>query len=104
MAAVARVGDTTMGTCPLDHSGATGVQVYTGPGVIISGSGSTFADGNSVARIGDQVLPGCGHVSTIVSGSGVSFADGIGIARIGDAVAGPYVATIVSGSGSTFTA
>lgn len=104
MPAVARVGDTTMGTCPLDHSGAKGVQVYVGPGTIISGSGSTFADGSPVARIGDSVLPGCGHVSTIVSGSGVSFADGIGIARVGDSVAGPYVATIVSGSGSTFSA
>lgn len=72
---VARVGDSTFGTCPLDHSGAKGVQIYVGSGVIISGSGTTFADGSPVARIGDSVLPGCGHVSTIVSGSGTTFAD-----------------------------
>ena len=100
MAAVARIGDTTMGTCPLGHP----VAPWSGPGTIISGSGSTFADGSGVARLGDAVLPGCGHVSSIVSASGVSFADGIGIARVGDAVAGPYIATIVSGSGSTSTA
>ena len=100
MPAVARVGDTTMGTCPLGHPKLP----WSGSGTIISGSGSTYADGSPVARVGDSVLPGCGHVSTIVSGSGVSFADGIGIARVGDAVAGPYVATIVSGSGSTFSA
>lgn len=97
---VARIGDTTMGTCPLGHPKSP----WTGAGTIISGSGSTHADGIGVARLGDAVLPGCGHVSSIVSASSVSHADGIGIARVGDAVAGPYVATIVSGSGSTFTA
>jgi uncharacterized Zn-binding protein involved in type VI secretion len=55
----------------------------------------------AIARVGDSVLPGCGHVSTIVSGSGTTFADGIPVARIGDSVAGPYVATITSGSGTT---
>jgi len=104
MPAVARVGDTTMGTCPLDHSGAKGIQTWTGPGVIISGSGTTFADGSPVARLGDAVLPGCGHVSSIVSASGVSYADGIGICRVGDSVAGPYVGVVVSGSGTTYTA
>ena len=104
MPAIARIGDSTFGVCPLDHSGAKGVQPYVGSGVIISGSGTTYADGIPVARIGDSVLPGCGHVSTIVSGSGTSYADGIPIARIGDAVAGPYVATITSGSGTSFAA
>jgi len=55
----------------------------------------------AVARIGDSVLPGCGHTSTIVSGSGTTNADGIPVARIGDSVAGPYNATITSGSGTT---
>jgi len=55
----------------------------------------------AIARVGDSVLPGCGHVSTIVSGSGTTFADGIPVARIGDSVTGPYVATITSGSGTT---
>ena len=97
MPAEARVGDTTVGTCPLGHPKSP----WSGSGTIISGSGSTFADGSPVARIGDAVLPGCGHVSSIVSGSGVSFADGIPVARVGDAVAGPYVATIASGSGTS---
>ena len=72
---VARIGDSTFGTCPLDHSGAKGIQVYTGSGVIISGSGTTHADNIGVARLGDSVLPGCGHVSTIVSASGTTYAD-----------------------------
>lgn len=100
MPAIARIGDTTVGTCPLGHPKSP----WSGSGVIISGSGTTFADGSGVARLGDAVLPGCGHVSSIVSASGVSFADGIGIARVGDSVAGPYVATIVSGSGTSYTA
>ena len=100
MAKVARIGDSTFGTCPLGHPKSP----WTGSGVIISGSGSTFADGIGVARLGDAVLPGCGHVSSIVSASSVSFADGIGIARKDDAVAGPYVGTITSGSDSTRTA
>jgi len=103
MPAVARIGDTTMGDCLAGH------PKYPKPGVggiIMAGSGSTFADGIPVARIGDSVLCLCGfgHTSAIVSGSGVSFADGIPVARIGDSVSGPYVATIVSGSGSTFSA
>lgn len=101
MPAVARVGDSTFGVCPLDHSGAKGIQPFVGSGVIISGSGTTFADGSPVARIGDSVLPGCGHVSTIVSGAGTTNADGIPVARVGDSVAGPYVAVITSGSGTT---
>ena len=55
----------------------------------------------AIARVGDSVLPGCGHTSTIVSGSGTTNADGIPVARLGDPVAGPYVATITSGSGTT---
>jgi len=97
MAAIARIGDSTFGTCPLGHP----KKPFVGSGVIISGSGTTHADGIPVARIGDSVLPGCGHVSTIVSGSGTSYADGIPIARVGDSVAGPYVATITSGSGTS---
>lgn len=98
MAAVARIGDSTFGTCPLGHP----KKPWTGSGTIISGSGTTNADGIPVARIGDSVLPGCGHVSTIVSGSGTTNADGIPVARVGDSVAGPYSATITSGSGTTF--
>ena len=100
MPAIARIGDTTTGTCPLGHPKAT----FVGTGTIISGSGTTHADGIGVARIGDSVLPGCGHISTIVSGSGTSFADGSGIARVGDSVAGPYVATIITGSGTSSAA
>ena len=66
----------------------------------------------AVARIGDSVLPGCGHTSTIVSGSGTTNADGIPVARIGDSTFGtcplghpksPFVGggTIISGSGTT---
>ena len=98
MPAVARIGDSTFGTCPLGHP----KKPFVGSGVIISGSGTTFADGSPVARIGDSVLPGCGHVSTIVSGAGTTNADGIPVARVGDSVAGPYVAVITSGSGTTF--
>lgn len=70
----------------------------------------------AVARIGDSVLPGCGHTSTIVSGSGTTNADGIPVARIGDSTFGVcpldhsgakgvqiFVGsgTIISGSGTT---
>ena len=66
MPAIARIGDTTFGTCPLDHSGAKGVQTWTGPGVIISGSGTTFADGSGVARLGDAVSLGKKHVQQVL--------------------------------------
>jgi len=71
----------------------------------------------AIARVGDSVLPGCGHVSTIVSGSGTTFADGIPVARIGDSTFGtcpldhsgakgiqPFVGSgvIISGSGTSF--
>ena len=68
---VARIGDSTFGTCPLGHPKSP----WTGSGVIVSGSGTTHADGIGVARLGDSVLPGCGHVSTIVSASGTTYAD-----------------------------
>ena len=96
MPAVARIGDSTIGVCVAHKS------PITVGGTIVSGSGTTYADGISCARIGDQVLAGCGHISSIVSGSGTTHADGVPVARIGDATGGPYFSNIVSGSGSTY--
>jgi len=92
---VARITDLTFGICRC-HLFPLSVG-----GVIISGSGKTFAESLNVARIGDIVKANCGHIGIIISGSGIAFADSIGIARLTDQTTGCYRATIVSASGTT---
>ena len=106
MPSVARIGDpTSAATCPADHSGASGTQPLPGvTGTITSGSGNVFANGASVARIGDPLVTTDGfHPSaTIVSGSGTVFVNGASIARLGDNTVGTagWAAPISSGSGN----
>ena len=91
---VARLGDTTMGSC-LVHGG--GIS-----GVITSGSPTVTVNDLPVARLTDSVLASCGHVAQIVSSSVTVTANGLGVARVGDAVgASPYTATIITGSADT---
>jgi uncharacterized Zn-binding protein involved in type VI secretion len=70
-------------------------------GVIVASEGVVFADNMPVARVGDIVVGGCGHIGIIVSGAGVVYADGIQTARVGDSFVGCFSGTIVSGSGVT---
>jgi hypothetical protein len=72
-------------------------------GVIISGSGKTYVESLSVARLMDIVVGNCGHVGIIISGSGMDFADSIGIARLSDQTTGCFRANIMTASGTTFT-
>ena len=90
---IARVGDVWTGICKCHESP---IKVS---GTIVSGSGTNFADGIPVARIGDVVISSCGHSATIIAGSPTSTADGIPIARIGDPVASGCISgIIISGS------
>jgi uncharacterized Zn-binding protein involved in type VI secretion len=95
MAKIARTGDTGVGTCRCHKS-----PISTS-GVIQASEARVFADGLSVARVGDIVVAACGHSGVIVSGSGKVFADGIAIARVGDSFVGCFSGVIVSGSGKT---
>jgi len=83
MAQVARIGDSFATGHPCD-----------GSSVIAGGSGTVFANGIGVARLGDpsavhdeEVGGVCvPHVVAVAGSSGTVFADGIGIARVGDAI------------------
>jgi len=97
MAGVARITDLTFGICSCHK------YPITVNGLIISGSGKTYAESLNVARIGDVVCGSCGHTGIIISGSGIAFADSIGIARLMDVTTGCYKASIVSASGTTFS-
>jgi len=94
---VARLTDITFGVCSC-HKYPISVS-----GVIINGSGKTFAESLNVARIGDIVRASCGHTGIIITGSGIAFADSIGISRLSDITTGCYKASIVSASGTTFS-
>lgn len=94
---VARITDLTFGICSC-HKYPISVS-----GLIISGSGTTFAESLNVARIGDIVRASCGHTGIIITGSGIAFAESIGIARLMDITTGCYKASIVSASGTTFS-
>lgn len=97
MAGVARLTDITFGVCSC-HKYPISVN-----GIIINGSGTTFAESLNVARIGDIVHASCGHTGIIINGSGIAFADSIGISRLMDKTTGCYKASIVSASGTTFS-
>ena len=101
MPSVARIGDpTSSGTCPAGHP----QNPIAATATITSGSGNVFANGVSVARIGDPLVTTDGfHPSaTIVSGSGTVFVNGASIARLGDNTVGTagWAAPISSGSGN----
>ena len=105
MPSVARIGDpTSAATCPADHADPGYVVLPGVTGTITSGSGNVFANGASVARIGDPLVTTDGfHPSaTIVSGSGTVFVNGASIARLGDNTVGTagWAAPISSGSGN----
>ena len=91
----ARITDITFGICRC-HIFPLAVS-----GIIILGSGKTYAESLNVARIGDIVKANCGHIGIIISGSGIAFADNIGIARLTDRTTGCYRASIISASGTT---
>mgnify|MGYP000072320276 CR=1 FL=1 len=92
MRGIARIGDSTFGTCYAHkHPLAIG-------GTIISASPDHVCNGRLVARLGDTVLADCGHTAIIVSASTNTACNNRGVARLGDSTAGAYVATIISAS------
>ena len=94
MPGIARLGDTTIGTCRVHGPNISGT--------IISASTDTFCNGRGTARLDDTVIADCGHTGTIVSASTDTFCNSRGTARLGDNVAGIYTATIISASPDTF--
>lgn len=95
MPGIARVGDSTIGTCYAHE------DPITVSGVIVSGEPTVITEGMPTARLGDTVVASCGHTGTIVSGSMKHFCGGMNVARLGDKVAGAYVATIISAAQKT---
>jgi uncharacterized Zn-binding protein involved in type VI secretion len=95
---VARVGDTTHGTCKSsEHEDPIEVD-----GTIITGSPDINGNSLPVATIGCVVQSSCGHTGTINSGSPSVNGDGLAVARIGDTFEGTYYGTITSGSPDIF--
>jgi len=96
MAAVARKTDSTFGIC-YAHKSPLPIG-----GSITGGSGSSYADGLAIARVGDTVTAGCGHTGSIDSGASTTYDEGSAVARNGDPFSGDYVGNITSCSGTTF--
>ena len=94
---IARLTDVTFGICYC-HKYPIAIS-----GVIISCSGTTYAESLGFARIGDIVRASCGHTGVIITGSGIDFAESIGVSALTDRTTGCYVSSIVSASGTTFT-
>lgn len=94
---VARLGDTTSGTC-YHPSHLVPISVS---GTITSASSTYIVNGRGAARLDDQVTTSCGHTDYINSASGTCIADPKPVARLGDTVGknGIYIATITSASG-----
>lgn len=92
MRGIARLGDSTHGTC---YKHDSPIQVG---GKIISASADTDCNGRGVARLNDTVLADCGHTGTIVSASADTTCNNRGVARLGDTTTGDYKATIISAS------
>lgn len=96
MPAVARIGDpfSTGHLCDVTST-------------IAEGSGTVFANGIPVSRVGDasvvhEILEGAvcvPHTAAIAAGSGTVFANGIPLARVGDAI---DAGAISGGSGDVF--
>jgi len=96
---VARLGDTTQGTC--SHSSHASPIETTGK--IITASGNVSANNRKVARLGDTVETDCGHTSIIITASGNSSANSKHTARLGDKIGdGPYDAVIITASPNVF--
>lgn len=105
MPSVARIGDpTSAATCPENHGCSSPCPRPGVTGTVTSGSGNVFANGASLARIGDPlVLTDPFHPSAkIVAGSGTVFVNGASLARIGDNTTSTtgWTAPISSGSGN----
>ena len=90
---IARVGDTTHGTC-YRHT-----KPITVDGTITTGANGFTGDGKALARVGDTVTASCGHTGIINSGASKATCNGRPIARVGDTFTGDYVGNITSGYG-----
>lgn len=108
MRPVARLGDTTFGTClHPSHYGKRPISPPQQFGTIISGSLTVIVNNRPLARIGDYVLGDCLHLGIIGTASPLVTAEPAGlVARLGDIViANPAEGAFYTGdiiTGSTF--
>lgn len=96
MRGIARLGDSTQGTC---YCHPTPITVS---GKIITASENHFTNGRGTARLGDLVMADCGHTGRIISAKENDFVNGRGVARLSDQFTGCYVGKIVSASENSF--
>lgn len=94
MPPVCRIGDLGVGTCCC-HSDPTCIGMT---GTVITGAATVTVLGSPIARIGDIVLGGCGHVGVIVGGSGSVFAMGSPVSRVADSFVGCFTGVLVTGA------
>jgi uncharacterized Zn-binding protein involved in type VI secretion len=88
---IARIGDTTHGTCTAH------VIPRTVDGTITTGAEKAIAGGKPIARVGDTVTSSCGHTGIINKGATKATCNGKPIARMNDTFSGDYTGTITSG-------
>lgn len=96
MRGVARLNDSTMGSCRTHGSNISGT--------IITASTDDLTNTRGTARLTDSVLAACGCVSQISSCSDTFIVNDLGVARLGDSVSGPtYTAVITTASSNVLT-
>jgi uncharacterized Zn-binding protein involved in type VI secretion len=96
---IARLGDQVQGIC---HHGKDDCP-HSWTGTIVGGASSSLAEGQPIARIGDDCVTSCPHCgkATIVAGSSTVLAEGGGVAHLGDKVVSPGGQGTIVGSAST---
>lgn len=71
-------------------------------GILISSTGSTYAEGSPVCRVGDVAIGNCGCSSLVLTGSESVFAEGKAVAVSGSLVDGPIQGVVITGCASVF--
>lgn len=94
MPPVCRIGDIGVGQC-CNHSPIPCIGMS---GTVSTGASTVLAESSPIARIGDIVIGGCGHIGIIVSGSPTVLVAGSPAARIADSFVGDFTGVLVTGA------
>lgn len=94
MPPVCRIGDMGVGRCCC-HSKPPCIGMS---GTVATGAPNVLAVGSPIARIGDIVIGGCGHVGIIVSGSPTVLIAGSPAARTADSFVGCFTGVLITGA------
>ena len=89
---ICRIGDTGEGVCTAGGGGS-----HTITATVITGAATVYAEGASVARLGDFVEGNDSHqkLAMIITGSPTGYVEGLPATRIGDFFEGPKLSGIL---------